>query len=42
MKRALESLSPGQIGQMPYFEAQVIAATVRQGLVLYHLLFHER
>jgi hypothetical protein len=41
LKRALEPLSPGQIGQMPYFEAQVIAATVRQGLVLYHLLFHE-
>jgi hypothetical protein len=42
VKRALEPLSPGQIGQMPYFEGQVIAATVRQGLVLYHLLFHER
>jgi hypothetical protein len=41
LKRALEPLSPGQIGQMPYFEAQVIAGTVRQGLVLYHLLFHE-
>jgi hypothetical protein len=41
VKRALEPMSPGQIGQMPYFEAQVIAATVRQGLVLYHLLFHE-
>jgi hypothetical protein len=41
VKRALEPLSPGQMGQMPYFEAQVIAATVRQGLVLYHLLFHE-
>jgi hypothetical protein len=41
VKQALEPLSPGQIGQMPYFEAQVIAATVRQGLVLYHLLFHE-
>ena len=41
VKRALEPLSPGKIGQMPYFEAQVIAATVRQGLVLYHTLFHE-
>ena len=41
VKQALEPLSPGKIGQMPYFEAQVIAATVRQGLVLYHLLFHE-
>jgi hypothetical protein len=41
VKPALEPLSPGKIGQMPYFEAQVIAATVRQGLVLYHLLFHE-
>jgi hypothetical protein len=41
VKRALEPLSPGRIGQMPYFEAQVIAAAVRQGLVLYHQLFHE-
>ena len=41
VKQALEPLSPGKIGQMPYFEAQVIAAAVRQGLVLYHLLFHE-
>ena len=41
VKRALEPLAPGKIGQMPYFEAQVIAATVRQGLVLYHTLFHE-
>jgi hypothetical protein len=41
VKQALEPLSPGKIGQMPYFEAQVIAAAVRQGLVLYHFLFHE-
>jgi hypothetical protein len=41
VKRALEGPSPGKIGQMPYFEAPVIAAIVHQGLVLYHLLFHE-
>jgi len=41
VKQALEPLSPGKIGQMPYFEAQVIVATVGQGLVLYHFLFHE-
>ena len=41
VKRALEPLSPGKIGQMPYFEAQVIAAAVHQGLVLHHMLFHE-
>jgi hypothetical protein len=41
VKRALGQLSPGQIGQMPYWEAGVIAAAVQQGLVLYHTLFHE-
>ena len=41
VKRALAGLSPGQIGQMPYWEAGVIAAAVHQGLVLYHTLFHE-
>ncbi|HEV7366244.1 MAG TPA: hypothetical protein VGN76_10400 [Gemmatimonadales bacterium] len=41
VKRALGGLSPGQIGQMPYWEAEVIAAAVKQGLVLHHLLFHE-
>jgi hypothetical protein len=41
MKRVLGELSPGQIGQMPYWEAGVIAAAVHQGLVLYHTLFHE-
>ena len=41
VKRALGELSPGQIGQMPYWEAGVIAAAVQQGLVLYHMLFHE-
>ena len=41
VKRALGQLSPGQIGQMPYWEAGVIAAAVQQGLVLYHMLFHE-
>jgi hypothetical protein len=39
--RALQQISAGQIGQMPYFEAQVIAAAVHQGLVLYHQLFHQ-
>jgi hypothetical protein len=38
VKRALSPLA-GRIGQMPYFEAGVIAAAVRQGLVLYHTLF---
>ncbi|MFL5403322.1 MAG: hypothetical protein ACJ8BF_10955 [Gemmatimonadales bacterium] len=41
VNRALQPLSRGAIGQMPYFEAQVIAAAVLQGLVLYHVLFHE-
>jgi hypothetical protein len=41
VKRAVGQLSPGQIGQMPYWEASVIAAAVQQGLVLYHMLFHE-
>ena len=40
-KRALGQLSPGQIGQMPYWEAGVIAEAVRQGLVLHHMLFHD-
>ena len=38
---ALGQLSPGQVGQMPYWEAGVIAAAVHQGLVLYHVLFHQ-
>ena len=41
VKRALGQLSPGQIGQMPYWEAQVITTAVHHGLVLYHVLFHE-
>ena len=41
MKRALEGLSQGQIGHMPYWTAEVIAAAVQQGLVLHHMLFHE-
>jgi hypothetical protein len=41
MKRALGPLSEAQVGQMPYWEASVIAAAVQQGLVLYHVLFHE-
>ena len=40
-KRALAQLSPGQMGQMPYWEAGVIAAAVQQGLVLHHVLFHQ-
>jgi hypothetical protein len=40
-KGALGDLSPGKIGQMPYWEAGVIAAAVHQGLVLHHVLFHE-
>ena len=41
IKRVLGQLSAGQIGQMPYWEAEVIASAVRQGLVLHHTLFHE-
>ena len=41
LQGVLQQMSPAQVGQMPYFEAQVIAAAVRQGLVLYHQLFHE-
>ena len=41
VKRALEQLSPGQVGQMPYWEAEVIATAVHQGLMLYHVLFQE-
>jgi hypothetical protein len=40
VKRALAPLS-GKMGQMPYWEAEVIAAAVQQGLVLHHTLFHE-
>jgi hypothetical protein len=39
VKRAIAPLA-GKTGQMPYFEAQVIAAAVQQGLVLHHTLFH--
>ena len=42
MKRALGALSPGQVGQMPYWEAEVISAAVRQGLTLHHVLFEAR
>jgi len=38
---AFKEISAGQIGQMPYWEATVIASAVKQGLVLHHLLFHE-
>ena len=41
VKGALGQLSPGQTGQMPYWEAGVITAAVQQGLVLYQTLFHE-
>jgi hypothetical protein len=40
VKRALGPLA-GKIGQMPYWEAEVIAAAVQQGLVLHEVLFHE-
>jgi len=39
VKQAIAPLS-GRIGQMPFFEAQVIASAVKQGLVMYHQLFH--
>jgi hypothetical protein len=38
LKQALAPLS-GKVGQMPYFEAEMIAAAVEQGLVLHHQLF---
>lgn len=41
MNRALGQASAGQVGQMPYWEAQVITTAVHHGLVLYHVLFHE-
>lgn len=31
----------GRIGAMPYFEAQIIAAAVKQGMVVYRVLMHE-
>ena len=40
-KRALQQISSQQIGQLPYWEAGVIASAVQQGLALYHTLFHE-
>jgi hypothetical protein len=42
VKRALGELSPGQVGQMPYWEAEVIAGAVQQGLVLHHQLFNRQ
>jgi hypothetical protein len=39
MKRALEGLSQGQIGHMPYWTGETIAAAVQQGLVLHQMLF---
>ena len=38
VKQAIAPLS-GRIGQMPFFEAEVIASAVKQGLVMYHQLF---
>jgi hypothetical protein len=38
VNQAIAPLS-GRIGQMPYFTAEVIAAAVKQGLVLHHQLF---
>jgi hypothetical protein len=40
VKRALGQLPA--MGQMPSWEAQVIAAAVQQGLVLHHTLFHDQ
>ena len=39
MRRVLGQSSG--LGQMPAWEAEVIAAAVKQGLVLHHALFHE-
>jgi hypothetical protein len=36
---ALNQLSAGEIGNMPYWEGQVITTAVHHGLVLYHVLF---
>jgi hypothetical protein len=41
VNRALADVSAGRMGQMPYWEAQVITTAVHHGLVLYHALFHE-
>jgi hypothetical protein len=41
VNRALGHVSAGQIGQMPYWMAEVITTAVHHGLVLYHGLFHE-
>jgi hypothetical protein len=38
---ALRQVSAGDVGQMPYWEAQVITTAVHHGLVLYHYLFQE-
>jgi hypothetical protein len=38
VKPALQS-SSGKLGQMPYWEAEVIASAVQQGLALHHVLF---
>jgi hypothetical protein len=39
VKQAIAPLS-GRIGQLPFLEAEVIASAVKQGLVMYHQLFH--
>ena len=38
--QALQGMSAGSVGNMPYYFATVIAATVKRGLVLYQTLFH--
>jgi hypothetical protein len=39
LKRVLSPLSQEKLGAMPFYMAEVIAAAVKQGLVLHHLLF---
>jgi hypothetical protein len=38
---ALKQVPAAKIGQMPYWEAQVITTAVHHGVVVYHVLFHE-
>jgi hypothetical protein len=37
----LKTTSADQIGEMPFYEAQVISTAVHHGLVLHHVLFHD-
>ncbi|HEY9016434.1 MAG TPA: hypothetical protein VIM84_15375 [Gemmatimonadales bacterium] len=41
VNKALKQLPAGKLGQMPYWEAEVITAAVRQGLVLHNVLFKD-